>query len=205
MGYRVTDGGGWTFEARPDGTLRIVAGPSGVGTVYEPGDPQYELIVQRLKGVDPGIEAALGAATSGGSPEKSGALASFVSSLGLDTPEGQQAAVSLAPDVLSAVQGFVDGGGRDLPSLLKRAASLRAKIARTTNAARRARLQAELQGVQGQIDLMQASQVEAQAMLSPNVPPPSPSTIPPWVLPAAAGSLLVAGVAGLLIWSPWSK
>lgn len=205
MAYRVTDSGGWTFEARSDGTLRIVGGSSGIGTVYEPGDPAYETIVQRLKGIDPGIEAALGAATSGGDPERSRGLRSFISALGLDTPEGQQAALNLAPDVFSAVRGFVDSGGRDLPALLKRAAALREKIARTTNVARRAKLQAELQGVQAQIELQQATQAEAASYLTPGQLPPAPAPIPPWVVPAAVGGVLVAGGAALLIWQPWRR
>jgi hypothetical protein len=202
-GYRVTDKGGYTYAVQPDASLVIVAAPAGagasIGTTYRPGDPAYEIIVARLRAVDPAFEFALGPASTGtpsGADARTSFFASMLAHFGLDTPEGQAQAAEIVktegPQLLDAVKGLIGiQGARSLDQLLQRLAVIRAKLPQTTNAARRARLQAEAAAIQAEISRIQAMQ--QSAALSAASPPPRPG-VPSavWIAPAV-GVLLLGG------------
>lgn len=211
-GYVVADGGGYTFQLNADGSLTVIDAPIegrvvdnmmvkkkwGVGTRYSPGDPAYETIVARLKIKDPGFEAALGGSSTGSSPDTSSKVnwaSKIVQSFGLDTPQGQQAAgdflATQGPDIASAVSSLFQSKGKSLPDLLKRLAAIRAKLPTVDNPARRAKLEAEAQGIQMEVAALQ--NLQASPALLPGGPLPEPSPFPFWVIPAG-----VLGLAALV-------
>lgn len=218
-GYRVTDGTGYTFEVQSTGALRVVDAPLvgrqvrqadgsvrmvqqkwGVGTVYAPGDPAYEVVVARLKARDPNFEAALGPASTGvGSADvqKAGFFAQILGQLGLDTPEGQaqvaQIIATEGPGVVDAVKGVFASRGKSLGELTERLAVIRAQLPSVNSTKKRARLQAEAAGIQAEIGRIQTLQTDP-LLTAPVLPQPR---TPFWLLPAGLG--LAAVVAGGII------
>lgn len=219
-GYTVSDGAGYTFRLgsdasltvidapllgrsirQDDGSLRLVRKKWGLGKVYRPGDPSYEIILTRLKARDPNLELALGDASTGGtkaSTDKVSWWANFADSLGLNKPETREQVATFiseqGPGLLDAVTSAFRSRGRDLTSLMKRLAEIRAKLPGITNPVRKARLQAEAQGIQAQISQIQAIQTDPS--LQPGAALPEPGT-PFWIFPAV-GLLGTAAVGTIL-------
>jgi len=204
VGYRVKDKEGYIFEVRPDAVLRVhhapAHDPGATGVTYKPGTQAYEQIVARLKTVDPDIEWALGRASTEANESQTrntGAFASFIESLGLNTPEGQQQAATfltgVAPVVQGAVQTIFGSKGQDLPRLQGRLARLRAQLLVTRDPVKRASMLAEAQGIQAQIELLRQTQADAAASLSGTGKPPVPQEIPFWVWPTLAVGVLGVG------------
>jgi hypothetical protein len=216
----VTDGGGWTFRVFADGELKIVAGPSGVGTVYAPGQASYETVLTRLRASDSRVDAILSSVPDG-SNEASGFVANLLDQLGVGAGDGVAQSEAANPEQAQAQQGQV---GQLLQSLLTQYGpsastalqtavanrtqsldALRVKVARKRAAytstpaskpVRRAKLAAEIAGLEAQIRRLQATQASAAAQLQ--APPPRPGMqIPSWLPWALGGGFLLVGAAAL--------
>jgi hypothetical protein len=209
----VTDGGGWTFRAYADGRLKIVAGPSGVGTIYTPGDAAYETVLSRLRARDPRIDTVLQGSVPPGSSQASGFVSNFLSKLGVGaggpeagptTPEQQsQFAQTLqnligqyGPNAATALQTAWANRTQSLDALRVKVAKKRAQFAEASNPVKRAKLGAEIAGLEAQIRRLEAAQASAQAQVT--APPPAPrQALPAWLPWALAGGLVIVGAVAL--------
>jgi hypothetical protein len=199
--YRTRDAHGIEYVVYGNGYIEVVGGHAGlVGTTYRPGDPSYEVVVARIRASDPNIELALGPASTGATPgtdQKTSWFASILSQFGLDTAEGQAAAAAAikeeGPQILDAAKSLLGMSGKSLSQLTQRLAVIRARLPQTSNPVKRAKLQAEAQGIQAEISRMQAMQ--QSAMLGASHPPPAPrGTVAIWLVPTLGVLALGAGV-----------
>jgi hypothetical protein len=214
----VTDGGGWTFRAYADGRLQIMGGPSGVGTVYTPGSANYETVLQRLRERDPRVDSILSTVPQG-SQQASSFISGLLNQLGVGAGTETAAAEAQAPTEAQAQQGQVGqmlqsllsqyGPGaatalqtafanraQSLDALTVKVAKKRAQYASATKPVKKAKLAAEIAGLEAQIRRLQATQSAAQAQLQAP-PPQARAALPAWLPWAVGGGLLLVGALAL--------
>ena len=182
---------GWGYEARTDGSFRVVAAPpefrSSVGHVLRPGSPGYDE-----------LRARLSATSFSADPLRfTHATAKAFQTGGAKSMEGWSrvgsTAVEHAPEILNALSHV-----KVHKNAQKQISHLQRKLARVSrhpkHAKHRAHIEGKLQGLQAQADASQAA--AAQAGVDVNQVPDEAvgGGLPSWLPFAAAG-----GVALLLV------
>jgi len=214
----VEDGAGWTFRVFDDGRIQIIGGASGVGTVYQPGSPQYEQVLATLRTRNVHIDAMLNP-TTGTTDSKpfDDFVTSFMAQMqsqGQDplapgatptTASGQQQSAGTViaqllqqygPGAATAASELFSNQGASLVRLETKLAALRGKYVKARRPARKAKLAAQIGALESQIRQLRAAQASASYQLA--APPPPKPGLPSWIPIAAGGLLVVIGAAILL-------
>lgn len=210
----VAAGVGYVYRRQPDGSILIVSGPSGAGSVIQPSSSFYKAIDAEMKTYEAATSAAADIPVGGGN-----ALTQVFSLFSkAATPEQKQAAgaavaqaaATYGPGLVDAISTMAANRRSSLSSLQKQLANAMSDYAKTSNASKKIKLAWKIKGLQQQIAQAQAAAAGAQTSLSTGGPPmlpvvPETSAFPAW-LPYAAVRviILVVGLAVMSSRSPTS-
>lgn len=184
-GRRVNGAGGYVYQQMPDGTIFIVSGPSGSGTLLKPNSGQaWSAITNEIGPYPTAEDAAARQATSGQAGQLFSQLAAFLSK---PTSEGGPTYVEAAasviqqvgPQAATAVQSMLANRGQSLAKLMSQLGKKQAEYATTSKLDKKIKLAFEIKGLQQQIAAQQALQaqyVSGGDIASNATPTPPPTT-----------------------------